>query len=61
MTRRATFSQSDVTRALKAVTGAGVPIGEIEVDLRAGKVRIHPPGATSAGDRRPNAFDTDAG
>jgi len=40
-----TFRQQDVTRAVKAVTAAGVNIARIEID-RAGKIVIIAAGAT---------------
>ena len=46
MTRApSTFRQQDVTRAVKAVTAAGVNIARIEID-RAGKIVIIAAGAT---------------
>jgi hypothetical protein len=42
-----TFRQQDVTRAVKAVTAAGVEIGRIEID-KAGKIVIVPATALTA-------------
>ncbi len=36
----ATFKQSDVTRAVKAVQAAGVTVGRIEIDPATGKIVI---------------------
>jgi len=59
MSRRpSSFRQRDLTRAVKAVTAAGVGIARVEVD-RAGKVTIialgaEPPGEGGTG---PNEWD----
>lgn len=37
--RRTTFKQSDVTRAIKGVTNAGVKVGRVEIDAT-GKIVI---------------------
>jgi hypothetical protein len=37
--RASTFRQRDVTRAIKAVVGAGVPVARVEVD-KDGKIAI---------------------
>jgi hypothetical protein len=58
---RQTFRQSDVTRAVKAIRDAGVPVGEIEVDLVKGRVHVFPPGAANAVRGRRNDFDAEFG
>lgn len=37
MTRPATFTQSDVTKVLKAARAAGLPVASVEID-RTGKI-----------------------
>ena len=43
--RPAIVSKADVTRTVKGVVAAGVPVGRIEVDLRTGRVVIFPEGS----------------
>jgi hypothetical protein len=54
-----TFRQADVTRAVKAVTAAGVGIARVEID-KAGKISIIALGAEPCRDgmARANEWDT---
>jgi hypothetical protein len=54
--RPSTFKQRDVTRAVKAVTAAGVDIGRIEIDTT-GKIVIVP-GKPEEGGAKGNDWDT---
>ena len=51
-----TFRQRDVTRAVKAVTKAGVNIRRVEID-RAGKIAIITGSETSPQDEISNSLD----
>ena len=51
--RPALVSQQEVKRTVTAAIAAGVRIGRIEVDHRAGKVTIVPEGAAEAKTRNP--------
>ncbi len=51
-----TFRQLDVTRAVKAVTAAGVDIARIEID-KSGKIVIVTAGAPSGEGRGENEWD----
>jgi hypothetical protein len=37
---RSTFRQGDVTRAVRAVAAAGVPIARVDVDPQTGTIRV---------------------
>jgi hypothetical protein len=54
-----TFRQQDVTRAVKAVTAAGVGIARVEID-KTGKITIIALGAEACGGglRETNEWDT---
>lgn len=54
MTQAAVFKQADVTRAVKGVTVAGLPVGRVEID-RAGKIVVFTGAAESQ--RLPNEWD----
>ena len=53
-----TFRQQDVTRAVKAVTAAGVGIARVEID-KAGKITIIALGAEPHGEGREEANEWD--
>jgi hypothetical protein len=59
MTRRpSSFRQQDVTRAVKAVTAAGVDIARIEVDTATGRITITTGRAAEPGwGKIPNEWD----
>ena len=54
-----TFRQQDVTKAIRAVTAAGVGIAKVEID-KAGKITIIALGVEASRDglRRTNEWDT---
>jgi hypothetical protein len=52
MTRAARFSQADVTRALKAVEKAGLPVASIEISAETGNIRVLTGEPQAANDRR---------
>jgi hypothetical protein len=56
MTRPARFSQADVTRALKAVERAGLPIAGIEISAQTGNIRVLT-GEPEAANDGPNPLD----
>ena len=43
--RPAIVSQTEIKRTLSAAIGAGLRVGKVEIDHRAGKVTIYPEGA----------------
>jgi hypothetical protein len=51
-----TFRQQDVTRAVKAVTAAGVGIARVEID-KAGKITIITSSEERSSDREANEWD----
>ena len=51
-----TFRQQDVTRAVKAVTAAGVAIARVEID-KAGKITIITSSEERSSDREANEWD----
>jgi hypothetical protein len=53
-----TFRQADVTRAVKAVTAAGVGIARVEID-KAGKIVIIALGADPRGEDKEEANEWD--
>lgn len=53
--RPASVTQAEVTRAVKAVAAAGVPVGRVEVDPRTGRVVVH--AASPAASDGPNPWD----
>ncbi|MEM9763044.1 MAG: hypothetical protein AAF968_11105 [Pseudomonadota bacterium] len=52
--RKDKFTQSDLTRALKAARDAGIPVARYEIDQR-GKVTVYT--TSAAADDAPNAWD----
>lgn len=53
--RRAVFTQSDVTKVLKAYRDAGLPVDRCEIDPRTGKIVVYSPSAPDNGN---NPWDT---
>jgi hypothetical protein len=55
--RPSAFKQRDLTRAVKAVTAAGVDVGRVEID-KEGTIRIIAAGSEPAGEcREANEWD----
>jgi hypothetical protein len=52
----ARFTQADVTRALRAVEKAGLPIAGVEISIQTGNIRILT-GEPEAANDRPNPLD----
>lgn len=46
-TRRASFTQSDVTRAIKGAQAAGLDLARVEIDRQTGLIVIVPDGKAS--------------
>lgn len=55
MTAKAAFKQSDVTRALKGVTAAGMKTARVEIDPN-GKIVVYPE-SRAANDDGPSDWD----
>ena len=60
MRRKPAFTQSDLTRAVKAAQAAGMAIGEV-VLLPTGEIRLRALQDAIASRDRPNDFDRDYG
>lgn len=56
MTKATRFTQADVTRALKAVEAAGLPVASIEISAQTGDIRILT-GEPEAANDRANPLD----
>lgn len=52
--RRAVFTQSDLTKVLKAYRDAGLPVVRSEIDPRTGKIVVY---STAAPDDNSNPWD----